>query len=76
MTKRILTAVPTFITFEGETGPVSLGLHNIIRFAPCRRDPENRTFIWSRGHHHTTTIVTLPHAQVEALIQEKLEGIQ
>lgn len=76
MTKRILTAVPTFITFEGETGPVSLGLHNIIRFAPCRRDPESRTFIWSRGHHHTTTIVTLPHAQVEALIQEKLEGRQ
>ncbi|MCA3695104.1 hypothetical protein [Aquidulcibacter sp.] len=76
MTKRILTAVPTFITFEGEAGPVSLGLHNIIRFAPCRRDPENRTFIWSRGHHHTTTIVTLPHAQVEALIQEKLEGRQ
>ena len=76
MSGRVVTAAPTFITLEGETGPVSLGLHNIIRFAPCKRDPENRTFIWSRGHHHTTTIVTLPHAQVEALIQEKLEGRQ
>jgi hypothetical protein len=74
MTKHVLTAVPTFLTFEGEIGPVSLGLHNIIRFAPCRRDPEGRTFIWSRGHHHTTTIVTMPHHQVEALIQNKLRG--
>jgi hypothetical protein len=74
MSKHVLTAAPTFITFEGETGPVSIGLHNVIRFAPCRRDPEGRTFIWSRGHLHTTTVVTMPHHQVDALIQNKLRG--
>jgi hypothetical protein len=73
MSVRVVTAAPAFITFEGAAGPVSLGLHNIIRFAPCKGDPD-RTFIWSRGHHHTTTVVTMPHAEVDALIQAKLRG--
>lgn len=74
MSGRVVTAAPCFLTFEGETGPISLGLHNVIRFAPDKRAPEDRTIIWSRGHHHTIAIVSLPHAQVDAAIQAKLRG--
>jgi hypothetical protein len=72
MSGRVITAAPTFITFESDAGPVSVALHNVIRFAPCRQSPEARTFIFSRGHLHTTTVVSLPYRQVDALIQAKL----
>jgi hypothetical protein len=72
MSGRVITAAPTFLTFESEEGPVSVALHNVIRFAPCRKSPQDRTFIFSRGHLHTTTVVSLPFRQVDALIQAKL----
>lgn len=74
MSGRVITAAPTFITLEGDAGPISLALHNVIRFAPDKRDPENRTIFMSRGHSHTIAVVSVPHAEVAALIAVKLGG--
>ncbi len=63
---------PAFVEFAGALGPILIGLHNVIRIQPCRTDPENRTFIWPRGHQGTTCVVTLPYAQVMAAVAEAL----
>lgn len=74
MSGRSITATPVFITLDGDAGPVSLALHNVIRFAPDKRDPENRTIFMSRGHLHTIAVVSVPHAKVAELIEAKLRG--
>ena len=63
---------PAFVELIGELGPILIGLHNVIKVQPCRTDPENKTFIWSRGHQGTTCVVTLPYAQVMAAIMAAL----
>jgi hypothetical protein len=76
MSGRVATSAPSFITLLGEHGPITLALHNIIRYAPCRSDPVRKTVCWSRGHQGTTTILAMPHSEVAARIEAKLGGGQ
>lgn len=72
MSARISTSAPVFVTIDGPDGPVGIALHNVIRFAPDKRSPEDRTMIFSRGHQHTMTVANMPYGKVEALIQKAL----